>query len=104
MKVINFLPVYDENKIGEYLVRVSGIPGEQVLYLLRRFQLRTWYYTPSISIPVFDNRKCDANIVSILKCYDPVQKTFVFGGITATITAKDIAEISGCLMKGKRST
>ncbi|KAM1079345.1 hypothetical protein ACFX2B_013918 [Malus domestica] len=56
MKVINFLPVYDENKIGEYLVRVSGIPGEQVLYLLRRFQLHTWYYTPSISIPVFDNR------------------------------------------------
>ncbi|KAM1224414.1 hypothetical protein ACFX2G_044272 [Malus domestica] len=38
-------------------------------------------------------RKCDANIVSILKCCDPVQKAFVLGGITATITAKDIAEI-----------
>ncbi|KAM1208400.1 hypothetical protein ACFX2J_014069 [Malus domestica] len=49
-------------------------------------------------------RKCDANIVSILKCYDPIQKAFVFGGITATITAKDIVEISGCLMKGKGST
>ncbi|KAM1727534.1 hypothetical protein ACFX12_018156 [Malus domestica] len=23
MKAINFLPVYDENKIGEYLVRVT---------------------------------------------------------------------------------
>ncbi|KAM1464424.1 hypothetical protein ACFX1R_045327 [Malus domestica] len=34
-------------------------------------------------------RKCDANIVSILKCCDPVQKAFVLGGITA----KDIAEI-----------
>ncbi|CAN6719396.1 unnamed protein product [Malus baccata var. baccata] len=39
-------------------------------------------------------RKCDVNIVSILKCYDPVQKAFVFGGITATITAKDIINLN----------
>ncbi|KAM2066769.1 hypothetical protein ACFX1T_043200 [Malus domestica] len=82
MKAINFHPVYDENKIGEYLVRVSC-----VRYLDNRYE------TPTISIPVFDNRKCDVNIVSILKCCDPVQKAFVLGGITATITAKVIAEI-----------
>ncbi|TQD90234.1 hypothetical protein C1H46_024262 [Malus baccata] len=49
-------------------------------------------------------RKCVANVVSILKCYDLVQKAFVFGGITATITAKDIAEIFGLPDEGKRST
>ncbi|KAM0985832.1 hypothetical protein ACFX13_013271 [Malus domestica] len=46
-------------------------------------------------------RKCDANIVSILKCYDPIQKAFVFGGITATISAKDIAEIFGLPNEGE---
>ncbi|KAM0969952.1 hypothetical protein FF1_018124 [Malus domestica] len=46
-------------------------------------------------------RKCDANIVSILKFYDPVQKAFVFGGIIATITVKDIAEIFGLPDEGE---
>ncbi|CAN6583274.1 unnamed protein product [Malus baccata var. baccata] len=46
-------------------------------------------------------RKCDANIVSILKCCDLVQKAFVLGGITATITAKDIAEIFGLSDEGE---
>ncbi|KAM2807988.1 hypothetical protein PS2_042937 [Malus domestica] len=178
MKAINFHPVYDENKIGEYLVRVSwytwrtGIVSSQkisALYMILEFdddyelvasvydalvkactslksirgvkrpkmfcmerkkkrislkyrsdllkfrrvmeEMRLSVTNADLELMnrtpfgrlfkaycenlIIDGvcRKCDANIVSILKCCDPVQKAFVLGGITATITAKDIAEI-----------